>query len=86
MHFLSAQIEPHCVASNAKAAFSDSYVVDYLETASLLNSSPLLLIAVLLITASQKWWLWRGTLPAGVLNAGKASRAGVQNWDQNSKF
>ena len=54
MHFLSAQIEPHCVASNAKAAFSDSYVVDYLETVPLSNSWPLLLIAVLLITASQK--------------------------------
>ena len=54
MHFLSAQIEPHSVASNAKAAFSDSYVVDYLETVPLSNSWPLLLIAVLLITASQK--------------------------------
>ena len=87
MHFLSAQIEPHCVASNAKAAFSDSYVVDYLETVPSFKqlASPSHCFAVDYSFSDVMTVAWNFT--SRRLKCLESLKSpGVQSWDQNSKF
>ena len=86
MHFLSAQIEPHSVASNAKAAFSDSYVVDYLETVPSFKqlASPSHCCAVDYSFSEVMTVAWNFT--SRCLKCLESLKSpGVQSWDQNSK-
>ena len=87
MHFLSAQIEPHCVASNAKAAFPDSYVVDYLETAPSFKqlASPSHCFAVDYSFSEVMTVAWNFTSRC-LKCLESLSSFGVHSWDQNSKF
>ena len=87
MHFLSAQIEPHCVASNAKAAFSDSYVVDYLETVPSFKQlvSPSHCFAVDYSFSEVMTVAWNFTSRC-LKSLESLKSPGVQSWDQNSKF